>query len=269
MDTITDSWNDTIPAYLEILKASGRSHGTIKNRRHYLTSASHSIPRPSELTTSNVATWLAEHQWGPETLRSARAAIRGYSKWAIKQHLIDEDPLEAIPAPKIPAKQSQPASDKLIILSCEAAAPRERLMIRIGAVMGLRACEICKIHENDWDGRELEVIGKGGVTRYVPVTDGALIYQFNHMTGWLFPGRIDGHLSAGTVSKLLSAALLAPKVTGHKLRHRFATQAYSGSSDIAAVSELLGHAKITTTQRYIRPRAQAKVEAVESARLVA
>lgn len=269
MQTIDNSWTVTIPAYLQLLAAGGRSHGTIKNRRHYLTSAAASIPTPADLTTDNVARWLTDNDWKPETTRSARAAIRGYAHWAIKMRLIDEDPLEAIPAPKVPLKQSHPAPDKVIMLSAEKAAPREALMIRIGATLGLRACEICKIHERDWDGRELEVVGKGGVTRYVPVTDGALIYQFNHMTGWLFPGRIDGHLSPGTVSKLLSHALLDPKVTAHKLRHRFATQAFDGSADIVAVSELLGHAKITTTQIYIRPNAKSKLRAVESAKLAA
>ncbi|WP_022899139.1 tyrosine-type recombinase/integrase, partial [Humibacter albus] len=65
----------------------------------------------------------------------------------------------------------------------------------------------------------------------------------------LFPGRVDGHLSAAYVSKLISRAL-PEGVTAHPLRHRFASRAYAAERDIRAVQELLGHASVATTQIY-------------------
>jgi site-specific recombinase XerD len=65
----------------------------------------------------------------------------------------------------------------------------------------------------------------------------------------VFPGQVNGHLTSGYVSKLVSDAL-PPGWTAHTLRHRFASVAYSADRDIRAVQELLGHASVATTQIY-------------------
>lgn len=71
-----------------------------------------------------------------------------------------------------------------------------------------------------------------------------------HPPGPIFPGRVNGMISPAYVSKLLSA-VLPEGVTGHKLRHRFATRAYRNSNhNLRAVQQLLGHASIATTQVY-------------------
>lgn len=67
--------------------------------------------------------------------------------------------------------------------------------------------------------------------------------------GYVFPGQVDGHISPGYLSRLISR-LLPPGVTMHGLRHRFATRAYAIDRDTFAVQQLLGHASPVTTQRY-------------------
>jgi integrase/recombinase XerC len=68
-------------------------------------------------------------------------------------------------------------------------------------------------------------------------------------TGYLFPGKIDGHISADRVGHLL-AAVLGDGWSAHTLRHRFATQAYACAHDLFAVQRLLGHSQPQTTLRY-------------------
>jgi len=73
--------------------------------------------------------------------------------------------------------------------------------------------------------------------------------------GWFFPNGRGGHLTPAHTGKLLRIALSgsaeAGRVTGHQLRHRFATRAYLATGDLLSVQQLLGHASPATTQRYV------------------
>lgn len=64
------------------------------------------------------------------------------------------------------------------------------------------------------------------------------------------PGWSDGHLSSDNVGRQLKA-LCPPGYSGHSFRHRYASVLYGRTQDIRAVQELLGHASIATTQRYV------------------
>lgn len=81
--------------------------------------------------------------------------------------------------------------------------------------------------------------------------------------GWLFPGHDHGHLSARYVNKIGSAALPKGR-TLHNPRHRCGTTTYRLTKDILAVKALLGHEKVSTTQRYVLPEARAVRQAIES-----
>ncbi|WP_208317146.1 tyrosine-type recombinase/integrase [Canibacter zhoujuaniae] len=167
--------------------------------------------------------------------------------------MITTNPAEQLPRVKIAPGKPRPAGEVAIYAALKAAPARVRLMIRLGAELGLRSCEIARIHskdiENDLLGYTLIVHGKGGKIRRVPCSnDIAKVIQ--HANGWLFTGKIDGHLSGAHVSKLISRAL-PDGVTAHMLRHRAAGQFYRATShDIRAVQELLGHASVATTQIY-------------------
>lgn len=130
---------------------------------------------------------------------------------------------------------------------------RTRMMLLLGGHAGLRCCEIAAVHSRDIVGTRgnysLLVHGKGRRERLVPLSN-LLALDILARDGYVFPGQIDGHLSAAYVSKLLSRALPAG-MTAHQLRHRFATQALRGSGgNLRVVQELLGHSSIATTQVY-------------------
>lgn len=148
-----------------------------------------------------------------------------------------------------------------------AADERVRLMIALGS-HGLRRGEIARAHTDalraDLGGVALDVDGKGGKRRLVPLTD-ALGRELGRLpAGWVFPSPAGGHLTPAHVGKLVSRCLPAG-VTPHQLRHRFATRAYAATRDIEAVRQLLGHASLVTTQRYVATPADALRAAVVAA----
>jgi putative phage integrase len=81
---------------------------------------------------------------------------------------------------------------------------------------------------------------------------------------WVFPGDDSGHISPGWLGKLVSRALPSDW-TPHKLRHRFASRAYSVEHDLRAVQVALGHASIATTQIYVSTDDMAVTRAARAA----
>lgn len=218
---------------------------------HYLRLIRTAAPCPALVTREALDAKLARACWAPETRRSARSVARGFFRWCVAVEIMPRDPAKALPPIKVPPGCARPAADTIIHDALGSASERERLMIRFGAYCGLRACEIARVDgKKDWDGEQLLVHGKGAKLRMVPVVDPVLVMALNRADGYLFPGP-NGHLSAGHVSVLLSRALPGG-VTGHMLRHRFATVAYQATGDLLAVGAIMGHSKPETTKRYVQ-----------------
>lgn len=161
--------------------------------------------------------------------------------------------IQAARAPvSVPASIPRPAPEDVIARALAEADTRVRAMIMLAAFAGLRCCEIAGVHTDNWDGESLYVTGKGGKRRYIPVVRDdvkALLRQAKR--GYLFPGKIDGHLGAQRVSVLISRAL-PDGWTAHTLRHRCATKMFAGTHDLLAVGAVLSHARPETTQRYVQ-----------------
>lgn len=130
-------------------------------------------------------------------------------------------------------------------------------MLRLGYELGLRRTEIAVVHRDDVQraigGWTLLVHGKGGKERVLEIEDEfarAILDACDPDSGWLFPGRIDGHLSGQRVGNLISRLLPAGQST-HGLRHRFAVTTHEATGDVRIVQELLGHESLSTTQMYL------------------
>jgi len=134
--------------------------------------------------------------------------------------------------------------------------PRVDLMLRLGEGEGLRRGEIARLHTKqvvkrgkDW---WLEVDGKGGKMRVVPLRADLAQAILAHGHGYVFPGNDDGHLSAAWVGKMMSRALGPGPWTAHTLRHSLGTRLYEATGDLYIVKEVLGHSSVDTTTVYAR-----------------
>lgn len=232
------------------LRAGTMSKGTVRNRLHYVGRALAEIDRtPGQITETDLVTWIGEHtEWSPSTRKSARASLRGF--WSWRSRVIGGDNVaDSLPSTPVPRALPRPADDADVMASLRKADARVQLMIELMAYGGLRRCEVCTVRGDEIQGEWLRVTGKGGHIRMVPLPPHLASRIRAYGPHFVFPGQIDGHLSAGRVGELVAEALPG-RLTGHQLRHRFATVAYRGSHDIRAVQALLGHARIDTTMVY-------------------
>ncbi len=124
--------------------------------------------------------------------------------------------------------------------------------IRIGELAGLR-CEHVQ-----WDRQLIRVLGKGRKERIVPFGKPALeaLQSLHHyiQTPFLIPNKAGRVLSARSaelvMKKYLEAAQLPLNMTPHSCRHSYATHLLQNGADLRVVQELLGHASLSTTQKY-------------------
>lgn len=254
--------------YLTALRAAGRSPGTIRLHRYYLSALADQLRNPWSATTPQLLSFLAVEHWRPETRKSARAVVRGFYRWAHGAGYIEHDPSSSLPSVRVPPAVPRPTPEYLVRKLVRDDS-RLGFMAQLAAYCGLRAAEIARVHGHDLVDGQLLIRGKGGRLRAVPVVDPALHARLAALGDrWAFPNGQGSHLSPGHVSRLLSRAM-PPGWTAHTLRHRMATQAYAGTRDLLAVGAVLGHSRPETTQRYVRLPDDALRAAVSAAGLTA
>jgi integrase/recombinase XerD len=138
---------------------------------------------------------------------------------------------------------------------------RAALSISYGA--GLRASEVCMLKVTDIDSDRMLIHveqGKGRKDRKVMLSPGLLellraYWREARPAGWLFPGKPPiNPISPRQLSRAFLAAKQLAGITGpstlHTLRHSFATHLLEANTDVRVIQVLLGHAKVTTTERY-------------------
>jgi integrase/recombinase XerD len=167
---------------------------------------------------------------------------------------------------KLPVFLSQEEADRLV---AAAVAPRDRLIVLCGLLLGLRVSEICglRIERIDFSrGQVLIYQGKGGKDRYLPLhsrlSEPLQTWIAGRAEGWLFPSpkRKDQPLTTRAVQYLVQrladqAGIRRPdptqRISPHKLRHSFASRLVEKGVDIVSVRDLMGHSSVAVTQVYL------------------
>lgn len=241
-----------IDQYLAVLRAAGRREQSLNTRRHQLIRICNVLD-PLTMTESDILQWLGKQDWKPETRKSFRAGLRGFTAWMQASGVRPDDPGKDLPSVHTPKAQARPCPERFIEEAMSKANPEERIMLHAAAEYGMRRGEIARLHSDDviddLDGKLLIIHGKGGKERTLPITE-AFANHILAADGYVFPGRFHGHVEESYIGKRLTR-LLPNHWSGHTLRHRFATRSYQQTHDILLVSKALGHESVATTQRYI------------------
>ena len=219
----------------------------------------------------------------PASVSRKRSALRRFFAFLVAEGIRTDNPALAIagvkPGRPLPKTLSVDEVDRMFTvldgLLADDAGPQQ---VRLKALMellygsGLRATELVSLPRNAIRPPQpfAIVMGKGNKERMVPISPASLraveaqLALVPKESRFLFPSG-KGHLSRIRLYQLVKAlagkAGIAPqRISPHVLRHAFATHMLANGADLRALQTLLGHADISTTERYTH---------VESARLVA
>lgn len=257
-------WESDLDAWTAHMRAAGAAASTVRLRRAHLERALTWIdaPSPWQVTLEQLTAYLAAHDWAPESRKSVRSSLRAFYAWGELVGRTDDDPSRKLPRVAVPAGTPRPAPTDVYEHALAGASTRERRMVLLAGLAGLRRAEIAGLHSSDIVAGAIRVHGKGGKVREVPLHP-LLAEELAGIDGYVFPGNDNGHLSPDRVGRIM-AKLLGSGWTAHTLRHRFATRAYASERDLLSVQQLLGHSSPATTQRYTQVPDDAKRRAVLS-----
>jgi integrase/recombinase XerC len=274
----TQAVEEAVAAFAEHLRVERQASAhTIRaylaDVRQFLAGAE--VSRLSDLTPDTVRHWLRALDGVAHRTSVARklAAVRSFCRLCARTGRLARDSTAGIATPKVqrslPTHLSLDDVDRLLAVprGDTLCGLRDRAIFELLYSSGLRVSELTGLDWPHLDGESgaVRVLGKGRKERIVPVGRPALqaleSYRIacanagvDARRGAVFRNARGGRLTARSVDRLMGPYVAASgspaKATPHALRHTFATHMLGAGADLRAIQELLGHASLSTTQRY-------------------
>jgi len=251
---MTENTAALLAAFTTHLLAAGRGTGTVRIRVGCIRAFAAEHPDLLTVTYHDLEEYLAARRTThkAESRKAIRAGLRAFYIWAHDEGLIPADPTAKLAPVKVPVTSPRRAPDDAIFAGMDRATPAEQAVLLLGRIACLRRAEIAGLHMEHRVGDHLQVTGKGEKRRIVildPLVGDALKrLEQSQPWGYYFPGRFQGHVHVDTINAIVTG------LTGwnpHSLRHAGATAAFQNSHDIRTLQDMLGHASLETTQRYL------------------
>lgn len=235
----------------------------------------------ADLRPADIRAWLARRNAdGMKRTSTARAmsAVKGFFRHLAREGAVENAAVAAMRAPRLPhavpkalspteAREAVSAVGELSDVPWVGLRDTALLMLLYGA--GLRIGEALALRRGEVPARSIDggavlvVTGKGNKQRMVPLLPAVMDALDGYLAALPYGGSRDAPLFVGTRGGPLNPAVLQRQVrklriwlglpetaTPHALRHSFATHLLGRGADLRAIQELLGHADLSTTQRY-------------------
>lgn len=245
---------------------------------------------PQDIEHTHIRAWLSTlYQRGLSKASAARAlaAVRSWFKWLARSGYVQQNVAALVATPKLPKHLPRVPSieqmNRVVDNVTDDAASwpaRDRAVLELLYGCGIRNAELTGLDLNDihWANDAILVRGKGQKQRYVPLGDAAAqalrtylaersarlaaanpalasraLFLNLYLRGLKRPGgeaRLTTRSVARIVKRLAIQRGLPADVHPHTLRHAFGTHLLEEGADLRAIQELLGHERLSTTQRY-------------------
>jgi integrase/recombinase XerC len=230
-------------------------------------------PRPRDVDHLLIRGFLARlHREGLKKSSAARklASLRTFFRYLCREGILESNPARALLSPRlerrIPAHLAETDAARLVEVEGEEDADvRARAILELLYGTGIRCGELVGLDlpEVDFEGRFVRVLGKGSKERVVPFGGAAQAALERYLpvrlktrprTDAVFVNARGGRLTDRSVRAIVRRRVLqvalAQRISPHGLRHSFATHLLERGADLRSIQELLGHARLSTTQKY-------------------
>jgi integrase/recombinase XerC len=228
------------------------------------------------VTVRSFLSYLYDRGLSKTSVARALAAVRSLYKWLGREGLVAQNPAKLVATPKLPKKLPRvPTIEEMnSVLDSQmpemAAFPeRDRVIFELLYGCGIRNSELVGINFEDihWNREAILVRGKGKKQRLVPFGESAraaindyltarqsVMNEFKESHTALLINRRGGRITTRSIGRIVKAIAIAKglpsDVHPHTLRHAFGTHMLEEGADLRAIQELLGHERLSTTQRY-------------------
>jgi site-specific recombinase XerD len=281
------SYDHAVEEFLEYLRhyrgyaaSTAVAYATdLRRFREFLEDRLGSVPSPTQIKREYIIQFgVSLKGAAPLTLRRKYACLSSLFGFLQDMGYVQANPAHRLPLPKVkqpvPVYLTEETAQQLIAAANQ---PWQRALVILLLSTGIRRNEAVSITLDDLDLEQGQVLirGKGGKERVVPLAEQAvealqeyLKHRVETQCRHLFVSTTGGHAIRGRiVNRILDriverAGLQGQGITPHKLRHTFATHLIRNGTDVRTVQELLGHADIQTTARYLHSDTRTKQTAV-------
>jgi integrase/recombinase XerC len=271
----------SISDFLRVLRERNASAHTIKAYSGDLDAFSAYIGSRGWKTIDHVTirgflSHLYEKGLGKTSVARALAAVRSLYRWLAQEGVVDQNPAKLVATPRLPKKLPRVPTIEEMNTVIDGKMPevaafpeRDRLMFELLYGCGIRNSELVGINLDDirLSAEAILIRGKGKKERYVPFGDSVaaslrdylparqkLLSEKKRNTPALLVNHRGGRLTTRSVGRIIKkiavAKGLSPDVHPHTLRHAFGTHMLEEGADLRAIQEMLGHERLSTTQRY-------------------
>jgi integrase/recombinase XerC len=239
--------------------------------------------RPRDVDHLLIRSFLALlHRQGLKTASAARklAALRTFFRYLCREGVLARNPARALLSPRlekrVPTHLDERDVELLLDMPGEGdAAVRGRAILELLYATGIRCSELVGLDlgEVDRNARMVRVLGKGRKERIVPFGGRAAeaLEAYLPVRSRLAPssdavfvnargGRLTDRSVRYLVANRVRAVAMVRRISPHTMRHSFATHLLERGADLRAIQELLGHARLATTQRYTHVNARHLLE---------
>ena len=219
---------------------------------------------------------LYEKDLGKTSVARALAAVRSFYRWLAQEGVVEQNPAALVSTPKLPKKLPRVPTIEEMNTVLDAQMPevasfpeRDRMLFELLYGCGIRNSELIGINLDDirLSSEAILIRGKGKKERYVPFGESVktalasymparqqMLAEHKKKAAALLINQRGGRLTTRSVGRIIKkiavAKGLSPDVHPHTLRHAFGTHMLEEGADLRSIQEMLGHERLSTTQRY-------------------